>query len=71
LCDLLNVYRAKFGDEVGRVPTVEEVISFLKIHSSETKKQAEEYVRRTPCQIDTEYRRRIETELNWTTISDI
>lgn len=61
----------KFNGEVGRIPTVEEVISFLNIQSSETKKRAEEYIRRSPLQIDTEYRRRIEAELNWTPLSDI
>ncbi len=59
----------KFRQEE-RVPTVEEVISFLKIRS-DTKGHAEEYIRRTPRQIDTEYRRRIEAELDWTPISEI
>ena len=55
----------RFQNEV-RVPTVEEVLSFLQTRPQETKKRAEEYIRRTPRQIDTEYRRRIEVELNWT-----
>ncbi len=55
----------KFQNEA-RVPTVEEVISFLQTRPPETKKRAEEYIRKTPRQIDTEYRRRIEAELNWT-----
>ena len=49
----------KFNGEKGRIPTVEEVISFLKIQSSNTKGRAEEYIRRMPRQIDTVYRRRI------------
>jgi hypothetical protein len=57
----------KFQNEA-RVPTVEEVIAFLQTRPPETKKRAEEYIRKTPRQIDTEYRRRIEVELNWTPI---
>lgn len=49
-----------------RVPTAEEVISFLQTLPQELKQRAEEYVRRAPRQIDTEYRRRIELELKWT-----
>jgi len=30
---------------------------------------AEEYIRRTPKQIDTEYRRKFETEFGWTHIA--
>ena len=52
-----------------RVPSVEEVISFLQTRPPETKKRAEEYIRKTPRQIDTEYRRQIEVELNWTPTS--
>ncbi len=51
---------------VVRVPTVEEVLLFLQTRPPETRQYAEEYIRRTPRQIDTEYRRRIEVELNWT-----
>jgi hypothetical protein len=58
----------KFQGEA-RVPTVEEVISFLQTRPLEIKQRAEEYVRKTPRQIDTEYRRRIEKELNWTPIT--
>lgn len=52
-----------------RVPTVDEVISFLQTRPLETKRRAEEYIRKTPLQIDTEYRRRIELELGWTPIN--
>lgn len=54
----------KFQNEV-RIPTVEEVLYFLQTLSTETKHRAEEYIRKTPRQIDTAYRRRIEQELNW------
>jgi hypothetical protein len=55
----------KFQNEM-RVPTVEEVLAFLQTQPPETKQRAEEYIRKTPRQIDTEYRRRIEVELHWT-----
>jgi hypothetical protein len=58
----------RFQNEV-RVPTVEEVLSFLQTRPLEIKKRAEEYIRKTARQIDTEYRRQIEVELNWTPIS--
>jgi len=54
-----------------QVPTVEEVIAFLQTLPPETKKRAEEYVRKTPRQIDTEYRQRIEEKLGWTPIPEI
>lgn len=58
----------KFQDEE-RVPTVEEIISFLQTLPTEAKRRAEEYVRKAPLQIDTAYRRQIERELNWTPIT--
>jgi hypothetical protein len=61
----------KFNDQSGRIPTVDEVISFLQNLPQERQKNAEEYIRKTPRQIDTKYRRRIEAELNWTPIGEI
>jgi hypothetical protein len=55
----------KFGG-TKKVPTVDEVISHLRGLSGPAKDNAERYVRRTPPQIDTAYRRRIESELGWT-----
>jgi hypothetical protein len=55
-------------DQEERVPTFEEVISFLKNLPTHERGYAEEYIRKTPRQIDTEYRRGIEAELNWTPI---
>ncbi len=51
-----------------RVPIVEEILTFLRTRPEDAKQQAEEYIRKTPKQIDTVYRRRIEAELNWTPI---
>lgn len=60
----------RFQNEV-RVPTVEEVLSFLQDLPSEARQGAEKYIRKTPRQIDTAYRRRIEAELNWTPLLGI
>ena len=60
--------KPKFQEEIGQIPTADEVIAFLKHLPPETKKVAEEYVRRAPAQVNTEYRRRIENELGWTPI---
>lgn len=47
-----------------------ERIEYLKNLPSEKKDIAEEYIRRTPLQIQTDFRKEIEAELNWTTISN-
>jgi hypothetical protein len=46
----------------------EEVITYLKGLDINKQKLAEEYIRKTPKQIDTNYRRRIEKEFGWTYI---
>lgn len=61
----------KFDDQSGRVPTVDEVVSFLRTLPQEKQRNAEEYIKKTPRQIDTEYRRRIEAEFNWVPIGEI
>ncbi len=58
----------KFNNENNQIPTIQEVISYLKGLDINTRKKAEEYIRRTPKQIDTEYRRIIETEFTWSYI---
>jgi hypothetical protein len=53
--------------------TVDEVCSYLSKLSHEDYakwKCAEEYVRKAPRQIDTEYRRRLEREYGWTPLSE-
>ena len=56
----------KFNDEEKRIPTAEEVVTYLRGLQGEKREKAERYVRMTPKQIDTEYRRIIEAQLGWT-----
>lgn len=55
----------KFKGEQERIPTAEEVLGHLLSLPHEKRRDAEEYVRKAPRQIDTDYRRRIEAELDW------
>ena len=63
--------RPEFNDEEKRIPTAEEVVTYLRGLQGETRENAERYIRMTPRQIDTEYRRRIEAELGWSPLSPI
>jgi hypothetical protein len=56
---------AKFG-KVERTPTSEEVIAHLRTLEGPARDLAEAYVRRTPRQVDTPIRRKIEAALGWT-----
>lgn len=47
------------------LPTPEQVLEYLSNLKGEVKLKAEEYVRCAPHQIDTEYRRLIESKLGW------
>src|SRR5450759_3605994 len=49
---------SKFNNLEGQVPTIDEAISYLRSVDINTWETAQEYVRRTPKQIDTEFRRR-------------
>lgn len=60
----------RFYDQNGKVPSVEEVLSFLCSLPHEKRRNAEEYIRKAPIQIDTNYRRIIEKELNWTPLAN-
>jgi len=55
----------KFNNKDNKVPTSQEVISYLKGLSIEKRRLAEEYIRNAPPQIDTDYRREIMLKLNW------
>ena len=46
-------------------PGVEDVLRHLRALSGTARDNAERYIRRAPRQIDTDYRRRIEAELEW------
>ena len=56
----------RFNEIEDKEPTVEEVVEYLSELSGAERDAAERYVRFTPKQIDTEYRRKIEAELHWT-----
>lgn len=53
---------------VDGAPTCDQVLDYLSNLDAKTEKLAEEYIRRTPAQIRTAYRIRIEEELGWTPI---
>jgi hypothetical protein len=57
--------RSKFGERE-TAPSIDEAVNYLKTRNVQEKRHAEEYVRRTPKQIDTEDRQRFEKEFNWT-----
>jgi hypothetical protein len=55
----------KFHGEIGRIPTLEEVVSHLSNLQGQKKERAERYIRMTPSQIQTNYRSHIEKMLGW------
>ncbi|HOZ65592.1 MAG TPA: hypothetical protein PK497_14345 [Burkholderiaceae bacterium] len=55
---------AKF-DAIERTPTSEEVVNYLDSLTGVKRSNAERYVRFTPKQIDTLFRRQIEATLHW------
>ena len=52
----------------GAVPSVDDVVQYLRQLRPETRVLAERYVRRAPRLIRTKYRRAIERELGWTPV---
>jgi hypothetical protein len=55
--------------EINSRPSIDAIISHLKGLEGNSLKKAEEYIRRAPLQIDTEYRRTIEAEFGWHPLS--
>jgi hypothetical protein len=56
------------GPKIGaedRMPSGDEVLAYLKSLRGSPRRNAERYVRSTPPQVDTNYRRRIAAELGW------
>lgn len=47
-------------------PTINDILEHLKNLNANERIHAEEYIRKAPNQIDTEYRRQIEIEFRWT-----
>lgn len=56
----------KFEDEIGRMPTEQEVVAYLRSLNGRKLDDAREYVCRAPLQIRTPFRDAIERELQWT-----
>ncbi|MFN5550212.1 MAG: hypothetical protein ACK5BJ_13760 [Bacteroidota bacterium] len=59
---------SKFGEKE-IAPTIDEAVNYLKSCNVQVMKHAEEYIRRTPRQIDTQYRQRFEKEW-WSQVSN-
>lgn len=55
----------KFEGREKRLPSCEEVVNYLGSRQGEDREKAEEYIRKAPRQIDTNYRRAIEQKLGW------
>ena len=56
----------KFNKTNNQNPSLDEAIEYLKSLDINKRITAEEYIRKTPKQIDTSYRRKFETEFGWT-----
>lgn len=50
-------------------PGIDLIINHLKDLTVDEKRKAEEYIRRAPAQVNTEYRKLIETEFGWYSIN--
>jgi hypothetical protein len=56
----------KFGGVANVMPTAQQVLQHLRSLVGSERAAAEAYVRKTPLQIDTEYRQMLAKELGWT-----
>lgn len=56
----------KFQSVDGKVPTILEAVNYLAELTGPERDLAEQYIRKCPRQIDTEYRRQFESKLGWT-----
>jgi hypothetical protein len=61
----------KFNGKRFAAPTIDEALQYLSGLTGPTRDLAERYVRNTPRQIDTVYRRRIEAALNWSFVENL
>lgn len=63
----------KFGFKKsrGQMPKYDDVLRHLKDLPREKQSVAEEYVRRAPVQIDTEFRRRLNADFGWSPIAPV
>jgi cation transport regulator ChaC len=59
---------SKFNNVDGTSPTLKEAIEYINQLDINTRLNVEEYIRRTPKQIDTAFRRKFESEFGWTII---
>lgn len=58
-----------FSDKTNKArPTIEYVLNHLRTLEYTKRRTAEEYIRKAPKQIDTDFRRKIESEFGWTAI---
>jgi hypothetical protein len=60
---------SKFNEVNGMKPSKDEALAYLHGLEGDTRASAEEYIRRAPVQITTEYRRAFEKELGWQHLS--
>jgi len=56
----------KFEGKNNTSPTIDQAVSYLAGLTGQARDLAEQYIRCTPAQVDTAYRRSIEVELGWT-----
>lgn len=63
--------RPRFQGKNDCGPTADEAVEYVRQLRDESRRRAEHYVRMTPRQVDTPYRRRFEAEFGWTPLSTV